>query len=115
MKIAVTSQNFRTITGHAGKTRRFIIYETKGLEVPVESERLDLPKDMSMHSWQGGSHPIDVVDILITGGCGEGFIHKMAYRSIKVLRTSETDLMTAITAVVKGQKLPPPEPQTHKH
>ncbi|MEW8693532.1 MAG: nitrogen fixation protein, partial [Candidatus Thiodiazotropha endolucinida] len=27
MKIAVTSQNFRTITQHAGKTRRFLIYE----------------------------------------------------------------------------------------
>ncbi|MEW8525962.1 MAG: hypothetical protein AB2552_23275 [Candidatus Thiodiazotropha endolucinida] len=27
MKIAVTSQNYRTITQHAGKTRRFLIYE----------------------------------------------------------------------------------------
>ena len=27
MRIGVTSQNFRTITGHAGKTRRFLIYD----------------------------------------------------------------------------------------
>ena len=27
MKIAVTSQNFRTITPHAGTTRRFLVYE----------------------------------------------------------------------------------------
>ena len=38
MKIAVTSQNFRTITGHAGKTRRFIIYGAQGTDAPVEIE-----------------------------------------------------------------------------
>ena len=27
MKIAVTSQNFSTITQHAGKSRRFLIFE----------------------------------------------------------------------------------------
>jgi hypothetical protein len=27
MKIAVTSQNFSTITGHAGRARRFLMYD----------------------------------------------------------------------------------------
>jgi len=27
MKIAVASQNFRTVTPHAGRTRRFLVYE----------------------------------------------------------------------------------------
>jgi predicted Fe-Mo cluster-binding NifX family protein len=27
MRIAVSSQNFRSITSHAGKSRRFIVYE----------------------------------------------------------------------------------------
>ncbi len=48
MKVGVTSQNFRTITGHAGKTRRFIIYEADN-EGIKEVERLDLPKEMAMH------------------------------------------------------------------
>ncbi|MCU7834598.1 MAG: nitrogen fixation protein [gamma proteobacterium symbiont of Taylorina sp.] len=113
MKIAVTSQNFRTITGHAGKTRRFIVYQAKENDVPVEIERLDLAKEMSMHAWQGGAHPIDVVDVLITAGCGEGFIHKMAYRNIQVIRTSEADPVTAVTAIIKGQSLPDPEAHHH--
>ena len=46
MKIGVGSQNFRTITGHAGKTRRFLIYEA-GQAGIREIERLDLPKEMS--------------------------------------------------------------------
>ncbi len=113
MKIAVTSQNFRTITGHAGKTRRFIIYGAQGTDAPVEIERLDLGKEMSMHSWAGGEHPIDVSDILITASCGDGFIRKMASRNIQVLRTSETDPLTAIKMFLDGQELPPPEPHSH--
>ena len=113
MKIAVTSQNFRTITGHAGKSRRFISYEDQGDANPVEVERLDLAKEMSMHAWQGGTHPIDSVDILITLGSGDGFVHKMARRNIKVLRTSETDPIIAVSTVLKGQELPAPEPHRH--
>jgi hypothetical protein len=65
MKIAVTSQNFRTITGHAGKTRRFLVYEAEGSEVR-EIQRLDLPKEQSFHELPGdAAHPIDGVDVLI--------------------------------------------------
>ena len=113
MKIAVTSQNFRTITGHAGKARRFIIYDIQSDDVPVETERLDLNKEMSMHEWQGGEHPIDVIDILITAGSGDGFIQKLARRNIRVIRTSEPDPMTAVLAIVKGQELP--AAKAHKH
>jgi len=113
MKLAVTSQNFRTITGHAGKTRRFIIFAAEDNETAVEIDRLDLAKEMSMHAWQGGAHPIDNVDVLITGGCGEGFIHKMARRNIQVVRTSETDPVTAVTAILQGQSLPPAEAHHH--
>jgi hypothetical protein len=34
MRIGVTSQNFRTITGHAGKTRRFLVYQATGCRPP---------------------------------------------------------------------------------
>ena len=40
MRIAVTSQNLRTITGHAGKTRRFIVFEAEPGREPVEVDRL---------------------------------------------------------------------------
>lgn len=113
MKIAVTSQNFRTITGHAGKTRRFLVYDQDTEGGWKEMERLDLPKEMSMHEFTGGSHPIDVVDVLITAGCGDGFIRKMATRGIDVVQTAETDPLTAVEKLMKGEFLPPA--QAHHH
>ncbi len=102
MKIAVTSQNFRTITGHAGKTRRFIIYQVDNNGAIEEIERLDLPKEMSMHEFQGTEHPIDAVDYLITQSCGPGFINKMKNHGIEVYTTEETDPETA-AAILASQ------------
>lgn len=109
MKIAVTSQNFRTITGHAGKTRRFLIYDANSIDPEIAVERLNLPKEMSIHSSQDSEHPLDIVDILITQSCGNGFLKKMDKRKIQVFQTSESDPVAAVMATIKGQELPPPE------
>jgi len=91
MKIAVTSQNFRTITGHAGKTRRFLVFEVEDGK-PELIEKLDLPRDMSFHELpHGNPHPVDGVDILITASCGDGFRRKMTERGIALVVTEETD------------------------
>lgn len=112
MKIGVTSQNFRTITGHAGKTRRFLVYESLS-EGIREVERLDLPKEMSMHDFRGDRHPLDALDLLITAGCGSGFVQRMATRGVQVVATSETDPLKAVVGVVAGTELPPPIPHEH--
>lgn len=112
VKIGVTSQNFRTITSHAGKTRRFLVYEA-GPEGIRELERLDLPKEMAMHEFHGDQHPIDDLDVLITGSCGQGFLSRMAAKGIRVIATSETDPMTAVAGVVAGSELPAPVPHGH--
>lgn len=101
MQIAVTSQNFRTITGHAGKTRRFLIYHVEPGQAPVESGRLELPKEMSMHEWSGeGEHPLLAVDGLVTASCGDGFKRKMAKHDIVVTVTEQTDPLVAVSALV---------------
>ena len=117
MKIGITSQNFRTITGHAGKTRRFLILGQDEAGKPIELERLDLPKEMSLHEYHGGSHPIFQVDVLVSGSCGEGFIQRMAAHDIQVVATSELDPFKAASALFSGEPLPPPAPheQTHDH
>jgi len=102
MKVGVTSQNFRTITGHAGKTRRFIIYEVDRNQPAQEIKRLDLPKEMSLHETGSSEpHPIDELDILITAGCGDGFRRKMADRGIQLLITEETDPEKAVESLVE--------------
>ena len=108
MKIGVTSQNFRDITPHAGMTRRFMIFETAPDNQIVQTGKLDLPKEMAMHGHPSdAAHPIDGVDVLITGSCGQGLAKKLAARGIKVIVTSETDPTTAVTALVSGAQLPP--------
>ena len=94
MKVAVTSQNFRTVTQHAGKARRFLVFEVQPGEVPVEIERIDLPKEMSFHAYHGEMlHPVQAagVECLVTGGCGNGFRARMARLGIGLLVTEESD------------------------
>lgn len=104
MRIAVTSQNFRTVTAHAGKTRRFFIFEAEPGGEPQEVERLDLPKEMSLQAYAGdGPHPVESVDVLVTGGCGQGFPGRMARAGVAVVVTDETDPVAAARAVAHAR------------
>jgi predicted Fe-Mo cluster-binding NifX family protein len=114
MIIGVTSQNFRTITGHAGKARRFLVYQVDVGKAPVELERIDLPKEMSMHENKSANHPIDDLDVLITAGCGDGFVRKMSVRNIRLVLTSETDPLVAVKAVIEGKPLATADPVAKK-
>jgi predicted Fe-Mo cluster-binding NifX family protein len=114
VKIAVTSQNFRTITQHAGKARRFLIFEPDAMSgKPVEVDRLDLPKEMSMHEFRGEEHPLFRVDQLVTGSCGQGFMQRMSSTGVKVVVTAETDPLAAVEALLAGKPLLPPAPHDH--
>jgi predicted Fe-Mo cluster-binding NifX family protein len=115
MKIGITSQNFRTITGHAGKTRRFLVYQDDGQTGEVhEVERISLPKEQSLHEYRGAEpHPVQSFDVLITAGCGQGFVRRMAAWGVQLHATSEADPLTAARAVVRGEPLPPPLPHEH--
>jgi len=113
MRIGVTSQNFRTITGHAGKTRRFLIYEASPGAAPREVERLDLPAQMSLHHYHGEDHPLFALDVLITQGHGQGFADRLARHGVKVVATAASDPLAAATAWAAGEPLAPPLPHDH--
>lgn len=103
MKIAISSQNFRTVTGHAGRARRFLVYNVGTDSTVIEATRLDLPIYMSMHDFDDRRpHPLDEAKILITGGAGDGFVHRMMRRGIRVVTTAETDPETAVHAFLAG-------------
>ena len=115
MQIAVTSQNFRSVTGHGGKSRRFLIYFADGTSPPKEVSRLDLPKEMSLHAYHGDDHPLYglQLDALITGSCGEGFVRRLGAKGIAVYATAETDPVAAVAALAEGRPLPAAAPHTH--
>jgi predicted Fe-Mo cluster-binding NifX family protein len=97
MKIAVTSQNFRVVTGHAGRARRFLVYDVQPGAEPVEVARHDLSPDQSFHETGGaGSHPIDGCEVLISAGFANHFAQVMAARGILAVTTDKVDPIEAI-------------------
>lgn len=116
MRIAVTSQNFRTVTGHAGRARRFIVFETQADASPKEIGRLDLDADMAIHGYgQQSAHPLDAMDVLITGGAGEGFVRNLAARGVQVVATPESDPALAVAAFLAGRVMSASDGCNHDH
>ena len=96
MKIAITSQNKHSVTGHAGKCRKFWIYQIDDGKVAYK-ELLELPLEQSFHaSSPQEPHPLDDIQVFITGGMGEGLRRRLMVKQIEAVVTEETDLEKVI-------------------
>ncbi|NTV95857.1 MAG: dinitrogenase iron-molybdenum cofactor biosynthesis protein [Thiobacillus sp.] len=114
MKIAITSQNRKTVTGHAGKCRKFWIYEVTGDQINGRT-LLELSLADSFHESHGqGPHPLDDVNVLISGGMGSGLQLRLRQKGIDAQVTSETNPDRAVSAYLAGT-LPPGVPEEHDH
>lgn len=103
MKIAITSQNRREITEHAGRCRNFWIYDIEGTRTKSK-ELLELPKEQSFHeSSPQAPHPIDEVAVLISGSMGQGMVRRLAAKGIVGTVTNEKDPDKAVAAYLAGQ------------
>ena len=102
MKVAVASQNRKIVTGHAGKCRKFWIYDIEAKAVK-NKRLLELPREQSFHEFRGTTlHPLAGVQVLITGGLGEGLARRLAAMGIEGLVTTETDPDRAVAAYLQG-------------
>ena len=109
LRIAVCSQNRKTVTEHAGKCRKFWIYEVKQGQV-IDKKLLELPIEQSFHSSPvGEAHPLDVVNILISAGMGSGLQQRLLQRGIQGVVTTEESPDLAVAAFLAGDiaRLPP--------
>jgi predicted Fe-Mo cluster-binding NifX family protein len=96
MKIAITSQNKHSVTGHAGKCRKFWVYQIDDGKV-ASKELLELPMEQTFHSSPANeSHPLDGIQALISGGMGEGMRRRLAAKNVQAVVTEETDLDKAV-------------------
>ncbi len=112
MKIAVTSQNKREITGHAGRCRKFWIYQVVDGKVG-EKTLLELPKEQAFHESHGNDpHPLDDIQVFITGSMGMGLVNRMNAKGIEAISTQEKEPDKAVAAYLDGSidKLPPHQP-----
>lgn len=114
MRIAVTSQNRRDITEHAGRCRNFWVFEVDGGRI-TDRSLLELPKEASFHdSSSHAAHPLDGVNVLIAGGMGQGLQARLARKGIESVVTTETDPERAVLLWFAGS-LPRAEPHSHSH
>jgi predicted Fe-Mo cluster-binding NifX family protein len=114
MKIAVTSQNRRDITEHAGRCRNFWVYDVDD-GIILDSVLIELPRESSFHdSSPHAAHPLDGVEVLIAGGMGEGLRMRLARRGIEALVTTERDPERAVKAWLAGC-LPLAPTHAHSH
>ena len=100
VKVAVTSQNRKTVTEHAGKCRKFWIYETHDGRV-LSKTLLELPLEQSLHSSSPeGGHVLDDVDILVTASIGDGLKQRLNDKGIETIVTDETDPDAVVDALM---------------
>lgn len=103
MKVAVTSQNRRTVTGHAGKCRKFWIYDIDG-GVIREKTLCELPIEQTLHVLEGEvPDPLRGISALITQGAGMGMRERMARHGIEVILTRLDDPDEAVSAWLAGR------------
>ena len=111
MKVAVASSDFRKVTGHAGRARRFLVFEVMSDGQAGTPTGIELEPDLVFHHFKDDrAHPLDGVTALITLSAGESFVKKMAGRGVDAVQTAETDPAKAVRDYVAA-KLAPPKPR----
>ena len=112
MKIAIATKDFTEVSGHAGQTRQWLVYDLsnhRANQLLPAPWRVDLAKEQVLHIFEDNApHPLDGIDIVVCASAGEGFIRHMKKRGADVLLTGESDPALAITRILAGEALPDP-------
>ena len=106
MKIAVTSENRQTVTNHAGRCRKFWVYETEYADV-VGKHLVELPGEQHFHDAFPSS--LRDINVLITGGLAGSLRYYLKQQGVQAVATQESDPDRAVTAWLNGtlDEMPP--------
>jgi predicted Fe-Mo cluster-binding NifX family protein len=112
MKIAIATKDFNAVSGHAGQTREWLVYDLsnhRSNQLLPAPEQITLFKDQVLHVFEDNEpHPLDGIDIVVCASAGDGFIRHMRKRGAQVLLTGESDPAIAITRILAGEALADP-------
>ncbi len=112
MKIAIATKDFTAVSGHAGQTRQWLVYDLsqhRSSNLLPAPRRIDLEKEQVLHVFEDDApHPLDGIDLVVCASAGDGFIRHMKKRGAEVLLTGESDPALAITRILAGEALPDP-------
>lgn len=112
MKIAIATEDFSTVAGHAGQARQWLLYDCIPGQA-LQCRRIELAKAQVFHHWEGDgsagdAHPLDGIEVMVARSAGDGFLRRMQQRGVNVLLTSETQADAALQRILAGEALPDP-------
>ena len=83
MKIAVTSQNVRNVTAHAGRCRKFWIYEFPEFGTEIDKKLVEVDINNTLHAMRASlPEALSEIDTLITAGIGESLKGKLLHAGV---------------------------------
>jgi len=106
MKIALTSPNTKTVSGHAGKCPGFLIFEVEGGEI-VNQHHIKLTKEQVFKNFSGPlsknpQHPLSSIDAFVTQGLGDGLKRRLQQDNIQAYTTELAEPLEAVKAVIES-------------
>lgn len=122
MKIAIVSDDGKTISSHFGKTKGFVIVEVEGKEIKSREYR---PNTFTGHArgLEGRGHELDrhtpILNALkdckavISHGMGVRIYNDLKGIGIEVFVTDETDVDKALNLYLDGKLIDKPEIVCH--
>ncbi len=104
--VAITCQNKKDISGHAGACRNYLVYKIID-NIIVSKEWLNLSIEEALHNTfhnatENPNHPLFQVDVLLTGGIGMGGIMRLKRYKVDAFIVSETNPDAAIKKLLDG-------------
>lgn len=97
MRIAVSSQNWQTVTAHPGKSTRFLIFHTDDQGQPHPAGRLEFDHAHLLRCAPlADGHPLFDMDVILSASAGAELIHHLLVRGVHLLATPEKCPETAV-------------------
>jgi hypothetical protein len=108
MKIAIATKNeWIRVSGHAGQTRDWLVFDCVPGQAIPEPQRIQLSKEQMPHYFKDdGPHPLHGAEIVVAASAGDGFIRHMEKWGATVLLTGEVDPLVALKKILSGEALP---------
>jgi predicted Fe-Mo cluster-binding NifX family protein len=106
MKIAITSPNAKTISGHAGKCPGYLIYDVDANQ-NIKKSHIKLTKEQVFKNFSGplsqnADHPLSGINTFVTQGLGEGLNNRLSRDGIKVHLVESDDPEFVIASLMSS-------------
>lgn len=104
MKIAIASQNRRTVSSHAGKCTHFWVIDSA--DGSCRSLLLS-PAQLLCQAVDLSDHPLREVDVLLAASAGQPLAQRLAQAGVTLSLTMESDPQAAAARWMSGSRAAP--------